>query len=574
MTLKTLLFVGASTESVACPDPWRSALLIPLGGSPAVLQFARGLDRRAGRVEFILPVDLADQLLAMGVDAAIHTCVRELPGGVLNDESLFRPISEVLILNAARMPRIDVPAAIEAHRSAGTDMTVFYDLQQQTYCSEQITTDDSGAVCRASRLYSDSSSTQLQRTPLAVVLSRHAIRPGWTAVASGFQCVVDHLTEEVRRVGKRFKWLRDAAVSGHATALDAVLCVIERLHPPSEVQCRPGVPACTEPGLCVQGPVELGKRVQIGEDAVIIGPAALGDGAVVGRSAVVCRSVVLPGEIVPAHSHCHNRLVGGPQVLNIDVGSASIDGDSEPDEPMFASRAGERLKRVVDVVASALGLVALSPVLLCIGITIKVTSHGPVLFRHRRQGRGGVEFDCLKFRTMIDQADALQAGLRANNQVDGPQFKITNDPRVTPIGRILRRTNLDELPQLVNVLLGQMSLVGPRPSPDRENQCCPPWRKARLSVRPGITGLWQVARSANRHLTDFQEWIFYDTSYVEHRCLKLDLQIIWQTVRILLHLGASRRWKKRWEPAPEHYETIAPVCRQHRNERADLVRTP
>jgi lipopolysaccharide/colanic/teichoic acid biosynthesis glycosyltransferase len=188
-----------------------------------------------------------------------------------------------------------------------------------------------------------------------------------------------------------------------------------------------------------------------------------------------------------------------------------------------------------------------------------MTSPGTVFFRHRRQGRNGVEFNCIKFRTMVENADALQQALRAQNQVDGPQFKLNHDPRVTKLGSFLRRTNLDELPQFVNVLMGQMSLVGPRPSPDKENQCCPPWRRARLSVRPGITGLWQVARSHDRHLTDFQEWIYYDTRYVENRSLWLDLQIIWQTVRVLLRIGASARWRQRWAPGPEHFVPVRPT---------------
>ncbi len=126
-------------------------------------------------------------------------------------------------------------------------------------------------------------------------------------------------------------------------------------------------------------------------------------------------------------------------------------------------------------------------------------------------------------------ADALQGQLRAINEVDGPQFKLSNDPRLTKLGNFLRRTNVDELPQLINVLLGHMSLVGPRPSPDCENQLCPPWRRTRLSVRPGITGLWQVLRLRDQDQSDFQEWIYYDVEYVRHQSFWLDVQIILYT---------------------------------------------
>jgi lipopolysaccharide/colanic/teichoic acid biosynthesis glycosyltransferase len=126
-------------------------------------------------------------------------------------------------------------------------------------------------------------------------------------------------------------------------------------------------------------------------------------------------------------------------------------------------------------------------------------------------------------------AHAAQRDLAAANQVDGPQFKMRVDPRVTRVGKWLRKTNLDELPQLVNVALGHMSLVGPRPSPFRENQTCVPWRDARLSVRPGITGLWQVCRH-DREAGDFHQWIYYDIQYIRHQSLLVDLKILLATL--------------------------------------------
>jgi lipopolysaccharide/colanic/teichoic acid biosynthesis glycosyltransferase len=146
---------------------------------------------------------------------------------------------------------------------------------------------------------------------------------------------------------------------------------------------------------------------------------------------------------------------------------------------------------------------------------------------------GGKPFPCLKFRSMRKDAEKIKAQLAAQNQADGPQFFIENDPRLTRVGRLLRALDLDELPQFFNVLAGHMSLVGPRPSPFEENQFCPPWREARLSVRPGITGLWQVKRSRLEGL-DFQEWIKYDLQYVENAGWRLDLVILWQTFTMIL----------------------------------------
>jgi lipopolysaccharide/colanic/teichoic acid biosynthesis glycosyltransferase len=151
-----------------------------------------------------------------------------------------------------------------------------------------------------------------------------------------------------------------------------------------------------------------------------------------------------------------------------------------------------------------------------------------VFFGHIRQGRGGRPFACWKFRTMHHHAQQIAWQLEAYNQADGPQVFIRDDPRVTRVGRYLRKSHLDEFPQFFNVLVGQMSLVGPRPSPDDENQFCPAWRDLRLSVRPGITGLWQLQRTREPG-EDFQEWIRYDIEYVENASLWLDLKIMVRT---------------------------------------------
>jgi len=202
-----------------------------------------------------------------------------------------------------------------------------------------------------------------------------------------------------------------------------------------------------------------------------------------------------------------------------------------PDEqvqrgPGFFDRAA---KRVFDIVFSALAILCTLPLYPFIILAIWLEDGRPFFFAHVRESLGGRDFPCIKFRSMRKDAEKLKATLRKQNQADGPQFYIENDPRLTRVGRLLRKYNLDELPQFFNVLRGDMSIVGPRPSPHHENQYCPPWREARLSVRPGITGLWQIKRT-RRAGTDFQEWIKYDIEYVERRSFLLDLMIIWKTV--------------------------------------------
>jgi lipopolysaccharide/colanic/teichoic acid biosynthesis glycosyltransferase len=190
-------------------------------------------------------------------------------------------------------------------------------------------------------------------------------------------------------------------------------------------------------------------------------------------------------------------------------------------------------KRLFDIVASLFAITVSLPLYPLAALAIWLEDGRPIFFTHRRETLGGREFPCIKFRSMRKDAEKLKAGLKAANQADGPQFFIEEDPRLTRVGRVLRKYHLDEWPQFFNVLVGDMSIVGPRPSPRSENQYCPAWREARLSVRPGITGLWQTRRTRAAG-SDFQEWIKYDIEYVETRSWRLDLVIILRTISQIL----------------------------------------
>jgi lipopolysaccharide/colanic/teichoic acid biosynthesis glycosyltransferase len=205
-------------------------------------------------------------------------------------------------------------------------------------------------------------------------------------------------------------------------------------------------------------------------------------------------------------------------------------------EPTEASRFYPIVKAIIEPVIAGAALLALSPLLIVIGALVKGTSEGPIFYGDLREGRHGKLFRCWKFRTMRANAAALQHTLVSKQQLDGPQFKMDKDPRVTRLGNFLRRTSLDELPQLFNVVLGDMSCIGPRPSPFNENQICVPWRNARLSVRPGISGLWQVCRF-NRSEGDFHQWISYDLLYVNNVSLRTDFRIVVATFKTLLGFG-------------------------------------
>jgi exopolysaccharide biosynthesis polyprenyl glycosylphosphotransferase len=191
------------------------------------------------------------------------------------------------------------------------------------------------------------------------------------------------------------------------------------------------------------------------------------------------------------------------------------------------------LKRPFDLLGSLLVLIGLSPLYLLIALLIKFTSRGPILFRQQRSGLNGRPFTIYKFRTMTADAEERKKDLTALNEMRGPVFKVTNDPRITPVGRILRKYSLDEFPQFFNVLRGEMSLVGPRPLPVDEVKRFDDFsHRRRLSVKPGLTCLWQV--SGRNNVVDFKDWVRLDLEYIDNWSLWLDLKIIWRTVPVVL----------------------------------------
>jgi lipopolysaccharide/colanic/teichoic acid biosynthesis glycosyltransferase len=183
-------------------------------------------------------------------------------------------------------------------------------------------------------------------------------------------------------------------------------------------------------------------------------------------------------------------------------------------------------KRVLDLVAGGVLLLLTVPLLVVIAVAIRLDSPGPVLLRQQRTGRGGARFTMFKFRTMVVNAEELKASLAHLNVLPPPDFKIPDDPRITRVGRVLRATSLDELPQLLNVLLGNMSLVGPRPT-TFSAATYDSWHGKRLEVRPGITGLWQTR---GRNTTTFDERLRLDIAYIDRRSLALDVRILLETV--------------------------------------------
>ncbi len=372
-----------------------------------------------------------------------------------------------------------------------------------------------------------------------------------------------------RRLSGRGVPSRDVPLPGTAVDLHdetGLLALIEK-------QVRRGAPADgpllvgegheVHPTARLVGPVVLHRDVVIEERAVVMGPAVIGAGARVGAGAIVTQAIVAPGGVVPAGGEVYRR---GPigvagrepaRPAHVIAGDASLDGHEGATADMPTPRSRYMaVKRILEATAAGLLLLLLSPVIAVVALLVAIDSKGPIFFGHEREGLKGRRFRCLKFRTMQVNAAALERELHAQSLVDGPQFKLRKDPRVTRVGRVLRLTNLDELPQLINVVRGEMGLVGPRPSPFRENQLCVPWRHGRLSVRPGITGLWQVCRH-DRSEGDFHQWIEYDLLYVRHMSFVLDARIMAATA---ISFGGQKPVALSWVlPAEDPVGPTGPV---------------
>ena len=187
-------------------------------------------------------------------------------------------------------------------------------------------------------------------------------------------------------------------------------------------------------------------------------------------------------------------------------------------------------KRITDIVCSLAGLIVLSPILLITSIAIKMDSKGSIFFKQDRVGKDERIFSMYKFRSMVVNAEELKKSLEKENEMSGPMFKMKKDPRITRVGRFIRKTSIDELPQLINVLKGDMSLVGPRPSLPKEVEAFEPWMKERLTVLPGLTCIWQVS---GRNNIPFKEWMELDIKYVRERSYLLDLKLIFKTFFVL-----------------------------------------
>jgi lipopolysaccharide/colanic/teichoic acid biosynthesis glycosyltransferase/NDP-sugar pyrophosphorylase family protein len=297
-------------------------------------------------------------------------------------------------------------------------------------------------------------------------------------------------------------------------------------------------------------PLSIAEGVRGADGVLLVGPACIGPGCEIGDCAIINGSILFPGARIGSGARLTNCIVGegatvdggieirdrvilghlrgeadGVGTACLSPARSHIPGETEHSRHgHIALRRGYLLwKRFFDAVFSLAALILLSPLMMLMAIAISLDSPGPVIFRQRRCGYKGVDFSMYKFRTMVNNAEEVKREIRHMNEVDGPMFKITSDPRVTRVGRYLRASNLDELPQFFNILIGKMALVGPRPLSWEEMRFNPRWRDLRITVAPGLIGLWQLKSHTK---LSFWDWIHNDIKYVRDCSAWLDFKIL------------------------------------------------
>jgi lipopolysaccharide/colanic/teichoic acid biosynthesis glycosyltransferase len=542
-----------------------SLLLVPLG-PVAVLDHVRSCIASVTRnaITIVAPADTGSERVNQLTTACPTACVVSSGDELTDRISRCEPSDVLLILDPRCLPVGDLEISRLTREHAASPRVAHHLVAFETGTTgtkERVTFDVKGHVRGVLRYYGEATwpfigGVAATLLPVASGILSDGILP--TSAAELRQIVamrgvpgrdvpMEHWAFDLSResgllAASEHFVLRATGASHRSGAACAPLCI--------------GGGQAVHPTVRVAGPVIIHSDARIEAHATVLGPVVIGAGAYVDSKAVVARAVIFPGTNVPPGQTLRDRVWCGIGTQNPSSQAAppTAHGASlfEPapelartarlhqDDPR---RLENLFKRSLDIALGTVSLILLLPLLMAVGAVVWLESKGPIFYGDEREGLAGRPFRCWKFRTMFMGAHASQTDLEALDHTDGPHFKIERDPRVTRIGRILRATNLDEIPQLFNVVLGQMSLVGPRPSPFRENQICVPWRRARLSVRPGITGLWQVCRH-DRSAGDFHQWIEYDLLYVQYFSFWLDLKILIATI---LTLGgkaahAPARW--------------------------------
>lgn len=558
------------------------SLLLPMAGAQPLLYYLLGFLKSNGIREVAISlcsqleriqevVDLIDDF--SDPDLEVRWCVdrgNRGAGGVLKDLLWFIGSSPILVMDSRVCPDdLDLASVWSEHKKLGSAATMLLQsLPDDSRSLENVSLGLDGELRQVSSLHR-SRNARRQLYPTGIYL--FAPRAVEVIDSDGYVDLKEQFLQQLAEEGNPVRgYVVEKPIGRIETAIE-YLRINERLlmtqleldtgedqrYANSVVGLRVGENVRIADTARIIGPVTIGDNCEIQDGAAIIGPTIICGNTTIGHNSIVRQSIIWPycqigDDASIEHSlvteNCtvatgeHIRLSiidqGAMSGNGIDIASASdlswivMDRNGRPKGP--AQQQARRTlyflaKRAMDLAAPLIVLPMLLPLFVLIGIAIKLDSRGPIIYSQPRFGKGGRKFNMHKFRTMHQNADKMQAELREKSDVDGPMFKLLRDPRITRVGSFLRRTSLDELPQLWNVLRGEMSLVGPRPLVMEEMTWCPRWRDIRLTVKPGLTGLWQVS---GRSTLGLDGWVEYDISYVRNYSMKVDLTIIWRTFKV------------------------------------------
>jgi lipopolysaccharide/colanic/teichoic acid biosynthesis glycosyltransferase/NDP-sugar pyrophosphorylase family protein len=560
-----VILAGGGAISDALVAAVRPKLLLPIANRPLIDYLASVL-AAAGVKRLIICLDLASAQAAerlaetfVGSSLSVECVVQETPrgtGGSLKEAEGWLRDDSFWVASGDLFLKTDLRAMLSFHRQQGSFATVAaFRIQESPWEMERVELDLGRNVRAIHRIHP----AQNRRSPLKPA-GLYLFEPAVLDLIprTGYFDLKEQLFPRLKEFGRPARvWeipgycrtvfsVGDYFAANRDVLLGQVRFSDMRL-PPISVTSAPDDRVA--PTATLLQPVVVGSRSRIGAGALIIGPTAIAENCEVEPNAILDQCVVLAGARVGQGAHIHHCILSERSIVEDgavmremvvnEKPEATVELAIPPETYMPFSSSGlmrplawptsrRRLylsaKRAFDIAFATLGLVTSTPLLALVALAIRLESPGAVIFRQRRCGQYGREFTMYKFRSMVANAEELKRVLV--NEVDGPMFKITADPRITRVGSFLRATNLDELPQLWNVLRGDMSLVGPRPLSMDEMRYNPRWRDIRLSVRPGLTGLWQVEAHSK---VSFADWIRWDLYYVPNLSPWLDLKILLKT---------------------------------------------
>jgi len=575
MSRTAIVLAGGTAPSDGLLARIRSKLLLPIANRPLIDYLASVLGA-AGVNRLIISLDLGSAEVTgrlaeifAGSPLSVKCVFQETlrgTGGSLKEAGSWLREDSFWVVSGDLFLKTDLRQMLSFHRQQGAFATVAaFRVQETPWEMERIEIDSRRRVKAIHRMHP----AQSRRSPLRPA-GLYLLEPAVLDLIpnTGYFDLKEQVLPRLTELGRLAEvW----EVPGYCRTIfsvgdyfaanrDVLLGQVQF----SDMHLRPAPVASASdhqvsPTATLLAPVVVGSGSRIGAGAWIIGPTAIGDNCEVEPNAILDQCVVLAGSKVGRGAHLHDCIVSERSRVEDNAIMRGMVVSDKPKEavemaispekymPLAASGLMRPLawptrarryyllaKRALDIAFATAGLIALAPLMALIALAIKIDSPGGIIFRQRRCGRFGREFTMYKFRSMVAEAEELKRVLV--NEVDGPMFKITADPRITRVGSFLRATNWDELPQLWNVLRGDMSLVGPRPLSMDEMRYNPHWRDIRLSVRPGLTGLWQVEAHSK---VSFADWIRCDLYYVPNLSPWLDLKILLKTGLMIFPL-----WRK------------------------------